>query len=133
MNQNAIEIFETSDGKAKFYFSHSDENCTTGVLHLEAGAALPKHNRPLAFENLTQLQGKCLMTLFDENDKPTEIELAVGEGIRMHKGQWHIHANPYEEVSLTMFKADGNIQEVMKVIRETSKKLDTNTPKNTTE
>lgn len=70
------------------------------------------------------------MTLFDEHDNPTEIELAKGEGVRMYKGQWHIHANPYDEVSITLFKAEGDISHIMDTLRKTSKKIDTNIPKN---
>lgn len=130
MEENAIEIYESPDGKSTFYFTHSDKNQTTGVLVLQPRAALAKHNRPNAVENLTQISGKCLMTLFDAEDRPTEIELNPGEGVKMPKGQWHIHANPYNEVSVTLFKAEGDILEIMRVIREKNKKLETNKPKN---
>ncbi len=130
MNENAIEIYQSPDGKATFYFSHSDSNFTTGVMVIEPNSSLPKHKRPLAFENLTQVSGKCLMTLFNEKDEAIEIELNVGEGIKMHKAQWHIHANPYNELSLTLFKAEGDISEVMKALKEFYRKLDTNSPKN---
>lgn len=130
MEENSIEIYESPDKSSRFYFSHSDKCCTTGVLVLEPRAALAKHNRPKAIENLTQVSGKCLMTLFDENDNPTEIELNKGEGIKMPKGQLHIHANPYDQISITAFKADGDILEIMKKIREGNKKLGINKPKN---
>lgn len=131
MNTNAIEIYETQDGKARFYFSHSDTGHTTGVLVLQPHAALPKHNRPHAVENLTQVSGTCLMNIFDEHDVPNDIELLVGEGVRMPKGQWHIHANPYDEVSVTIFKAEGDIADIVKILKQTTKKIDTNIPKNT--
>lgn len=130
MSNNAIEIYEPPDKKSRFYFSHSDECYTTGVLVLQPGASLAKHNRPQAVENLTQISGKCLMTLYDAQDKPTEIELNPGEGVKMPKGQWHIHANPYDQVSITAFKADGDILDIMKAIREGNEKLETNKPKN---
>lgn len=130
MNKNAITIYETPDKKARFYFSHSDNNLTTGVLVLQPRSALPKHNRPHAIENLTQICGKCLMTLFDDNSELKEIEITVGEGIKMPKAQWHIHANPYKEVSITLFIAQGNILDIMKHLRETNTKIETNKPKN---
>lgn len=129
MKDNAIAIYETIDAKARFYFSHSDSSFTTGVLVLEPGAALQKHNRPHAVENLTQITGKCFMTLFDTNDVATEIELTAGEGMRMDKGQWHIHANPYQEVSVTLFKAEGDILEIMQTLKSNTKKIITNVPK----
>lgn len=125
-NKNPIEIYETPDAQARFYFSHSDKYFSTGVLVLQPGAALPKHNRPLAIENLTQITGKCLMTLFDEHDKPRGIELKPGEGVRMYKGQWHIHANPYNEASVTLFKAEGDITEIMGALRKINNKIETN-------
>lgn len=127
--ENAIAIYESPDRKARFYFSHSDSQLTTGVMVLQPGAVLSKHNRPHAFENLTQVAGRCFMTLFDEKDVPAEIELRVGEGVRMDKGQWHIHANPYDEVSLTLFIADGDITEIMETLRKTFTKITTNAPK----
>lgn len=130
MNENAIEIYESKDEKSRFYFSHSDKNLTTGVLVLQPKSALPRHNRPLAIENLTQVGGKCLMTLFDEKDSPNDIELKVGEGVRIRKGQWHIHGNPYNEVSVTLFKAEGDILETMNTIKDANKKIDSNKPKN---
>lgn len=130
MNTNAIEIYETQDGKARFYFSHSDNGHTTGVLVLQPHAALPKHNRPHAVENLTQVGGTCLMSAFDEHDVSNDIELLVGEGVRMPKGQWHIHANPYNEVSVTLFKAEGDITDIVKTLKQSATKIDTNIPKN---
>lgn len=125
-----IEIYQAPDGQVRFYFSHSDEHFTTGVMVLQPGTALPKHNRPLAFENLTQISGACLMTLFDANNTPKDYELTVGEGIRLQKGQWHIHANPYKETSITLFIAEGSIVEIMQALRETYQKITTNIPKN---
>ena len=130
MEENAITIYETPDKKARFYFSLSDNNLTTGVLVMEPNCALPKHNRPHAIENLTQVYGKCLMTLYDEKEQIREIELAVGEGVRMPKAQWHIHANPFNEVSVTLFIAQGDITDIVKHLIETSTRIETNKPKN---
>lgn len=130
INKNPIEIYETPEGGARFYFSHSDKNFTTGVLILQPKAALPRHNRPFAFENLTQVFGKCNMSLFDENNERVDYELKAGEGIRMPEGQWHIHGNPYNEISVTLFKAEGDITEIMNTLRQMNRKLETNNPKN---
>ncbi len=126
---NSTAIFETEDGSARFYFSHSSTDFTTGILVLKPGAALPKHNRPHAIENLTQVAGKCLMTLFDEDGTSKEYALQPGEGVRMHEGQFHIHANPFEETSLTLFIAEGDIVDIVDQVRKTMKRVTTNTPK----
>ncbi len=103
----------------EFSFSHSDENFTTGVMYLPPHSELPKHNRPKAFENLKQIAGKCNMTIFDpEGDGSFDKLLSPGDELRMEKGQFHIHANPFEEKSYTLFKAEGDITEVMRALRE---------------
>lgn len=130
MKDNVITIYESADKKARFYFSHSDSNLTTGVLVLQPGCSLPKHNRPHAIENLTQISGKCMMTLFDEKNELKEIELIVGEGIKMPKAQWHIHANPYKGLSVTLFIAQGNILDIMEHLKKVNTKIETNKPKN---
>lgn len=130
MGNEWIEIYESPDGSSRFYFSWSDDKLTTGVLVLQPGAALPKHQRPHAIENDVQVIGKCLMTIFDGKDNKKEVEILEGEGVRIPKGQWHIHGNPYDTVSVTLFKAEGDILEVMRLLRETYKKVKSNRKKN---
>ncbi|MCX6727279.1 MAG: cupin domain-containing protein [Candidatus Saccharibacteria bacterium] len=121
---SVFETWESSDGKARFSFSHSDEIFTTGILTLQPGAELARHNRPLARENLLQISGSCKMTLSDENGDNEHVhELTPGISLSMDKGQWHVHANPFDEESITLFKADGDITAVMKVVRETMVKI----------
>ena len=118
-----FEVWKDVNTGVVFYFSHSDAQLTTGVMMIPAGTSLPKHNRPYAYENLVQVSGKCLITVFDSSDKPTEHELDGATTLRMDKGQYHIHANPYEEPSYTLFKAEGDITEVMKVLRATFERI----------
>lgn len=122
MTDTPFEIWQDPNTKVTFYFSHSDETLTTGVMEIPAGAELPKHNRPKAFENLVQLSGRCLMKVFD-GENITEHTLNVGDKLRMEKGQFHIHSNPFSETSFTLFMAEGDITEVMKVLRESFTRL----------
>ena len=116
----AFEVWDSPDGQVRFCFSHTGSDFTTGVMILQPGAALPKHNRPLAIENLLQLQGTCQMTLVDEAGKQERIHvLRPGDSLRMEKGQWHIHANPTAELSLTLFKAEGDITAIVAALRQT--------------
>lgn len=123
MADTPFEIWQDPQTKVTFYFSHSDENLTTGVMEIPAGAELPKHNRPKAFENLVQVSGKCLMKVFSDNDSFTEHTLEVGDKLHMEKGQYHIHSNPFDKPSYTLFKAEGDITEVMKVLRDNFTRL----------
>lgn len=117
MTDTPFEVWQDPQTKVIFYFSHSDENLTTGVMEIPAGAELPKHNRPKAFENLVQVSGKCQINVFDDADNATEHILEAGDTLRMGKGQYHIHSNPFNETSYTLFKAEGDITEIMKVLR----------------
>ena len=128
--KNGITIYENNEKTARFYISYVSEECSTGILFLAPGASLSKHNRPHAIENLTQISGTCLMTLFDKQDDKKEIVLGVGEGIRMDKGEYHIHANPYKEESITLWKAEGDIRDIIENIKKTNKQVNTNIPKN---
>ncbi len=119
-----FEIWKDPNTGVVFYFSHSDENLTTGVMMIPAGTELPKHNRPLAYENLVQIADKCKMTVFEDDGRSTDKVLEAGDSLRMEKGQYHIHANPFNEPSYTLFKAEGDITEVMKVLRSNFERLD---------
>ncbi len=120
---NPFEVWEDPATGVRFYFSHSDTNFTTGVMMIPAGKELAKHNRPLAVENLVQVSGKCLMKVFDENDSSTDHILEVGSVLSMPKGQYHIHSNPYQETSYTLFKAVGDITAIVENVRQNFKKV----------
>jgi quercetin dioxygenase-like cupin family protein len=125
MPDDPFETWRTDDG-ATFVFSYSDDKLTTGALILQPGAKLPKHNRPVGYENLTQLSGRSEMTVYDMTDEEKiekVVELQNGEVLRMQRGQWHIHANPYDEISITFFKLVGDITEIMKILRENNIKV----------
>lgn len=116
----AFEIWEDPLTEARFCFSHSDESFTTGVLILKPDTELPKHNRPLALENLLQISGIAQLTLLDEKGSvEVSYDLRPGTTLHMKKGQWHIHSNPFEEESVTFFKAQGDITKIVERIRQT--------------
>lgn len=121
----AFEVWDDPSGQVRFCFSHTGTDFTTGVMILQPGAALPKHNRPLAYENLLQLDGGCTMTLLNESGDTEAIHmLNPGDALHMDKGQWHIHANPNAQVSLTLFKADGDITAILDNLCKTFTQVD---------
>lgn len=128
--KNSTEIYENSDGTVRFYIAYSSKKFSTGILILKPGTSFQKHNRPNAIENLTQISGKCLMKIFGKNNHYTDYKLNPGEGIRVRKGRYHIHSNPYNEISITLWAAEGDIVEIINEIRRTYKKITTNIPKN---
>lgn len=113
-----FEMLEDTEGQARFCFAHVDKEFTTGVLLLKPDAELPKHYRPKAFENLLQVAGHSQVTLLNEaGDVEATYDLTPGTVLRMRKGQWHIHANPFDEPSVTQFKAEGDITEIVTGMR----------------
>jgi hypothetical protein len=119
-----FEIWEDPSTYVRFYFSHSSPEFTTGVMMIPAETELPKHNRPLAIENLVQISGKCLMTLFDDENNAEEHVLEVDSILSMKLGQYHIHANPYSEASYTLFKAVGDITAIVENVRQNFTKIE---------
>lgn len=115
---DAFEILEDPATGAQFCFAHAGSDFTTGVLVMKADSELPKHHRPHAEENLLQLSGHSQVTLLDEaGNVQSTHDLTPGTTLHMKKGQWHIHANPYGEPSLTQFKAEGDISEIVAGMR----------------
>lgn len=122
---DSLEVYEDKEKTVRFYFTHSSKEFTTGVLVIQPHKELPKHNRPLAVENLIQISGKCVMKLFKgETEQFEEHKLNPGNYLSIPKGQYHIHANPFDNISITLFKAEGDITKIMNVIRNTYIKID---------
>ncbi len=113
-----MEAWEDHKTSVRFYFSHTDASFTTGVMVIPPKTELPKHNRPLAVENLVQVNGKCVMKLFNDDDV-AEYELAVGDYLVIPKGQFHTHSNPFDMPSHTLFKAEGDITAIVATLKQT--------------
>lgn len=115
---NYIEAYEDKNKIVKFYFTHSDSQFTTGVMVIQPYKELLKHNRPLAVENLIQVSGTCIMKLFIDEINFEEKIMNTGTYIQIPKGQYHIHSNPSDEESITLFRAEGDITKIMKSLRK---------------
>lgn len=124
MESKVFEVWESPDGQFRFCFSHNDTKFTTGVLIMQPGTELPKHNRPKISENLLQVSGRCKMIVFsDEGEVQEERILEAPQGITFNKAEWHIHANPFDEVSVTLFKGEGDMTAIIQKVRETFKRV----------
>jgi len=104
-----------------FYLGPSDEKRSVGYMELKPHTSLEIHNRPTAIENLTQVEGKCCMIVFaTTGTKP--VELKPGDYLKIEpKGTWHIHANPFDQQSLTFWEAEGDIRSIIESIRNSGK------------
>lgn len=99
--------------------AHSDQNLSVGILEIDPGKELLKHNRPV-LESLFQIKGSCIMKTSKDDGIFDEIILGEGKSIDIPANQFHIHSNPYKEKSITLWKASGDITEIINEIRKNS-------------
>lgn len=113
-----FETYTLPSGKIMIAFS--DKSMSAGTLHINPGQELPRHNRP-ALESLYQLQGVCVMKLFDNGGTSREVIMKEGDSIEIPPGKFHIHSNPHECVSITFWKASGDITHIIEDIRKNNR------------
>jgi len=113
------EIYELPQGRIIIGFS--DENLSLGLLVLNPRQELPKHDRPVK-EQLVQVSGTSVIKLFDKN-VVKEVILNEGKKLEMPTNQLHIHSNPTNERSITLWKFEGNIVERIENIRNSYKRI----------
>jgi quercetin dioxygenase-like cupin family protein len=114
------EIYKIPQGK--LIISFCNENISIGLLELNPNQELQKHNRPVN-EELVQIHGTSVMKLFDGDNMIKEITLKEGERLVIPANQFHIHSNKTENKSITLWKFEGNITEIIENIRNNFKKV----------
>ena len=112
-----FEKYKLAQGNIMIAFS--DKNLSVGTMEIEPNQELAKHNRPV-WESLNQIKGKCMMKLFEEDGSIKEIVLNEGESIDIPPLKFHIHSNPFDQNSITFWKANGDITEIIDNIRKNS-------------
>ncbi|MCK5474756.1 MAG: hypothetical protein KAI53_05100 [Candidatus Aenigmarchaeota archaeon] len=106
--------------QGKIMIAFCDENLSVGTLELNPGKELSKHNRP-CLESLFQIEGTCVMKLFEDDGTVTDVTMNKGDSIDIPAGKFHIHSNPTDKKSITFWKASGDIRDIINNIRENSK------------
>lgn len=112
-----FEKYSISQGNIMIAFS--DKNLSIGTLEINPGQELKKHNRPV-LESLYQLEGTCLMKIFENDENIIEKILKPGDSIDIEAKKYHIHSNLSEQKSITLWKANGDITEIIEDIRKSS-------------
>jgi len=112
-----FEKYKLPQGNIMIAFS--DKNLSVGTLEIEPQQELSKHNRPV-LESLFQLKGKCLMKMFQEDGTIKEITLEEGQSMDIPPLTFHTHSNPFENNSITFWKASGDITEIIESIRSSN-------------
>lgn len=108
------EIYQLPQGKITI--NSCDKNSSIGLLELDPNQALEKHNKPVD-EELVQIQGSCVMRLFNDDKLTKEVILNEGDKLIIPANQFHIHSNSFNEKSLTSWKFEGDIVDVIENIR----------------
>lgn len=113
---NKCQKVET--GQGIFYLGESTAEQSVGYLELPAHTSLTIHNRLGGIENLTQVEGECVMIIFD-NPIGSNYKLSKGDKLQVTpEGVWHIHSNPFDATSLTYWRFDGDIRKIIESIRK---------------
>ena len=113
----SFEKYNVPEGYIMIAFS--DKKLSVGILGINPGKELAKHNRPV-LESLYQIKGSCVMKLFEEDGKIKEVVLKEGESIDIPPFKFHIHSNPNKEESIAFWKASGDIVGIINKIRRSS-------------
>lgn len=114
-NMKQTEIYKLPQGLITI--SHCDKQLSIGLLELNPGQALSRHNRPVD-EELVQISGSCTMKMFRGEDLVKRVVLKERERLVILANQDHIHSNPTEERSITLWKFEGNVVDIIESIRQ---------------
>ena len=115
-----VEIYELPQGKITIIFS--DKSLSVGLLELNPKQELTRHNR-LVDEELTQIHGSSTIKLFDGEEVTKQVILQENEKISISANQYHIHSNPTDKKSITLWQFKGDILEVIENIRKKFKRI----------
>jgi len=114
------EIYQLPQGK--IILSSITKDLSIGILCLNPRQELAKHNRPVT-EQLVQVVGTCVMKIFDGDSLIKEVTLQENDTLTLPANQFHIHSNLTDQISVTMWKFEGNILEVIQKIRKENNKI----------
>ncbi|MFC1780567.1 hypothetical protein ACFLY9_02640 [Patescibacteria group bacterium] len=101
-----------------FYLGPSTKECSEGYLELKPYSSLTLHNRKGGIENLKQVEGRCIMIVFDKEGGTNHL-LKEGDELTIEpEGVLHIHTNPFKKKCITYWKFEGDIRRIIEDIRK---------------
>ncbi len=113
----SFELYNIPQGKIMIAFS--DKNLSVGTLEINPKQEISKHNRPV-LESLFQIKGQCVMKLVEDDGSIKEVILNEGDSLDIPLEKYHLHTNPFDEVSITFWKASGDITNIIESIRSSN-------------
>ncbi|MBS1266914.1 MAG: hypothetical protein MAG795_00883 [Candidatus Woesearchaeota archaeon] len=106
------EAYELAQGR--ILIGPSDKEYSLGYLELNHKQKLSKHHRP-APEELIQISGKSRITIY-KSHSITKYDLNPGDYIKIPANRKHVHENPTSEKSITLWKFEGDIKNIIEKI-----------------
>ena len=101
--------------EGKIFIAQATPELSIGLLVLNPQTRLPRHNRPVD-EQLTQITGRCQM-IIEEKGSET-ILLSPNNTLSITAGTFHAHTNPFDQPSITLWKFEGDITEIINDLRK---------------
>ena len=114
------EVYKLPQGR--IFIGYSDKTLSAGYLELNPHQELPKHKRPVD-EELIQIEGTSIVRIF-RSHSVGEVILPPAHTTIVPANRPHIHANRTDKKSLTYWRFDGDITEIINRIRESYPKID---------
>ncbi len=115
LDLHAYQKIETVDGI--IYLGPSDTKRSIGFLLLLPKQQLPKHNRPIE-EWLVQTEGSSIIILYNNEVVEKKVVLRRGDSLKIPANQFHQHTNPTNKASLTSWRFDGDITDIINKLRK---------------
>lgn len=107
--------------QGKIFIGPCGRDLSFGFLELAPDSSLEEHSRPVD-EELVQIEGESVITLFD-GEETREIDLEKGDFVRIPENKSHVHGNRSSSRSLTLWKFEGDIRDVIENITDSCPKL----------
>lgn len=113
------ECYELPQGR--IFIGPSNEKSSIGYLELNPNQQLTKHNRPVD-EELIGIEGTSVVRIFKSHSEE-EVILLPGTATKIPANKYHIHYNRTSKKSLTFWRFNGDITEIIEEIKKNNKKI----------
>jgi hypothetical protein len=110
-----IQLYKLPQGKISII--HSSKDVSVGYLELNPHSELKIHNRPVN-EELFQLVGSCEIKEFQGDRLINTVTMDENQRYVIEANKYHIHSNPTDSKSITIWNFEGDIVDIIQDIRD---------------
>ena len=119
MKLEDCECYELPEGR--IFIGESNKELSIGYLELNPKQKLSRHKRPVD-EELIQLEGTSVIRIFSSHSVG-EVVLLPATTTTVPANKFHMHINETDQKSLTFWRFQGDITEIIDDIKKKYKKL----------